>query len=242
MKKNTEINCTWLGQGSFLFENGHTRLVIDPFLSDIVEHREGFKRLMDSPLSMEALNPDYILITHNHIDHFDPIALPQIHEYYPKVPILGPKSVMRLATDMGFNQEVLQELKVTEHIALGDFSVTITPAFHSDPFSIGCILKTEEQIIYHTADTIFNQSLVAEVNRLAGKEIDTLITCINGRLGNMDWKEAVLLARQLGVQKAFPMHYGMFAENTEDPIFFINQCIESGIHATEFIPGEMTSL
>ena len=237
-----EVNCVWLGQGSFLFESGNTRLVVDPFLSDVVEQREGFKRLMDAPLTIEELKPDYILITHNHIDHFDPVALPEIHDFYPKVPILGPTSVMRLANEMGFNQEVLQALEVTEHLPLGDFNVTITPAFHSDPFSIGCLLNAASKTIYHTADTIFNHSLVAEVKRLSGKKIDSLLTCINGRLGNMNWEEAAQLAGQLGVEKAFPMHYGMFAENTEDPVKFINECNRLGIQSAELIPGKKTIL
>lgn len=83
---------------------------------------------------------------------------------------------------------------------------------------------------------------MVEVKRLAGKEIDTLITCINGRLGNMNWEEAVQLADQLGVHQAFPMHYGMFAENTEDPAKFINECNRLGIQSAELIPGKKTIL
>ncbi|MFN3377845.1 MAG: MBL fold metallo-hydrolase, partial [Runella zeae] len=72
------MKITWLGQSGFVFENEGQRLLIDPFYSDIVEQKQGLKRLMSPPISIEELRPDIIFITHNHMDHFDPIELPEI--------------------------------------------------------------------------------------------------------------------------------------------------------------------
>ena len=48
-----------------------------------------------------------------------------------------------------------------------------------------------------------------------------LVACVNGRWGNMDHNEAAKVARQLNVALSIPTHYGMFAENTADPMDFI---------------------
>ena len=228
---------TWLGQGGFLFEVKGTRLLVDPFLSDIVEQREGFKRLMVPPLQIKDLQPDYIFITHNHLDHFDPIALPQIHKKYPNIPVYGPQSVMDKAREMGFDQSVLYVVYTGKTYRMGCFSLVATPAYHSDPFSVGCILKAGNKQIYLSADTTYSRKLVQEIKFLIEGEIDLVLVCINGKLGNMNWREAVSLVTSLGPRMAIPMHYGMFAENTENPNLFIQECKLSEVDSFELVPG-----
>ena len=66
--------------------------------------------------------------------------------------------------------------------------------------------------------------------------IDVMFVCINGRLGNMDYREAAKLAKALPCRVVVPNHYGMFAENTVDPDLFVNEMSGSGIyvHTPEF--------
>ena len=47
--------------------------------------------------------------------------------------------------------------------------------------------------------------------------VDVLFICINGKLGNMNVEEAIRLTGEIGAKVGVPTHYGMFAENTEDP-------------------------
>ena len=51
---------TFLGQSCFLVEYGKATLLFDPFLRD---------NPLAQDVNVEALNPDYILITHGHADH-----------------------------------------------------------------------------------------------------------------------------------------------------------------------------
>ncbi|WP_339840798.1 MBL fold metallo-hydrolase [uncultured Maribacter sp.] len=234
---SNSLSITWLGQGSFLFEVNGTRLLVDPFLSDIVEQREGLKRLMAPPLQIKELQPDYIFITHNHLDHFDPIALPEIHKKYPTVPIYGPQSVMEKAQEMGFDRLVMHSVSIGKTYVLGCFLLAITPAYHSDPFAVGGVINTARTQIYLSADTTFSDTLVQEVKTLAKGEIDVVLVCINGRLGNMNWQEAISLVDSLKPRMAIPMHYGMFAENTEDPIPFVKECKRRGTDSFELVPG-----
>jgi L-ascorbate metabolism protein UlaG (beta-lactamase superfamily) len=231
------MGITWLGQGGFALETDNTKLIIDPFLSDIVEKVQGLKRLIDPPVLVEELKPDFIFITHNHLDHFDPIAMPQIHEMYPEVPILGPQSVVEKAKELNFRASVLSQVEVSQTVKAGDFLITVTPAYHSDPYGVGCLLKVDDLTIYLTSDTVLNDELIRSIEELTPEGIQIFITCINGKFGNMTWQDAARFAQILRPDYAIPMHYGMFAENTENPQYFINECQKAGIKSPELVPG-----
>lgn len=232
------MKITWLGQSGFVFENEGQRLLIDPFYSDIVEQKQGLKRLMSPPISIEELRPDIIFITHNHMDHFDPIALPEIHALYPTIPIIGPQSVMLKAKELGFDSSVLQLIEIGQTIETGIFKITATPAYHSDPFSVGCLIKTGHTMIYYSGDTLLTDTLFEEISTLETQPIDIVFVVINGRLGNMNVQEAIELTTKLKPKLAIPMHYGMFAENTEDPSIFTEGCRQKSIKAIELELGK----
>lgn len=56
-----------------------------------------------------------------------------------------------------------------------------------------------------------------------------MITCINGKLGNMDCESDARLAGEIGVKMAVPCHYGMFEDNTENPERFRTALEGTGI-------------
>lgn len=227
----------WLGQSGYVFESEGKRLLIDPFYSDIVEQLQGLKRLMLPPIPMEELRPDVIFITHNHIDHFDPIALPEIHKLYPSVPIAGPESVMKKAKEMGFDEKVLTPMPRGTSQMIGPFGIKTVAAYHSDPFSVGCLIETEGKCFYYSGDTLLTDTLFEEITASANLPIEAVFIVINGRLGNMNVQEAIELTVKLKPCTSIPMHYGMFAENTEDPQVFLNGCAAKGINAIEVTLG-----
>ena len=68
-----------------------------------------------------------------------------------------------------------------------------------------------------------------ELGKVKSFSPDILISCINGRYGNMNWQDAFMLAHRLEVKLAIPMHYDLFAINTEDPSLFVNAFDRSSI-------------
>ena len=58
----------------------------------------------------------------------------------------------------------------------------------------------------------------------------------------MNVDEAIDLTSKLNPKLAIPMHYGMFAENTEDPQIFIDGCMKKNINAIELKLGKETEL
>ena len=68
----------WITQGGFVFESASFRLAVDPYLSDFVEKKEHLTRMIQPVFSVESLKPDAVFCTHDHIDHFDPVTVPEI--------------------------------------------------------------------------------------------------------------------------------------------------------------------
>lgn len=236
------MNVTWLGQSGFLFETQSHRLLIDPFYSDIVEQKQGIKRLMLPPIPISDLHPDSIFITHDHLDHFDPIALPEIHRQYPQAKIMGPESVMRKAHELDFDPNALILLPKGASNTVGGFKITSTAAYHSDPFAVGMSIEVEGKRIYYSGDTLLTPTLYEEIDSSIGSAPDLVFIVINGRLGNMNVLEAIALTTQLQAKLAIPMHYGMFAENTEDPNLFLEGCAQNQIKAMALTLGKTVSL
>ena len=66
------MKITWLGQAGLLFETAGKKILIDPYLSDNVKKIQP-KNYRRKPIdeSFLRIEPDIIVITHNHLDHFD---------------------------------------------------------------------------------------------------------------------------------------------------------------------------
>ena len=72
----------------------------------------------------------------------------------------------------------------------------------------------------------------------AVKGIDLLLVCINGRLGNMPLEDALKLTEELRPVCALADALRAFAENTADPVPFVEGCRKLGIESFEMQTGE----
>jgi Predicted Zn-dependent hydrolases of the beta-lactamase fold len=68
-----EPRITWLGHSSFLIQMQGINIITDPVFGNVTPL---FKRLLPMPLASHQLPPiDYVIISHNHRDHFDKSSL-----------------------------------------------------------------------------------------------------------------------------------------------------------------------
>ena len=104
------MKITWITGGGFIIENSGKRLVIDPYLSDVVERTIGWTRMVPVPVKLEDLKPDIIFCTHDHIDHLDPEAVPEIARYYPSCLFAGPTSVVDKLNELGISKDRIIKL------------------------------------------------------------------------------------------------------------------------------------
>ncbi len=236
------MEITWLTQASFAFDCKGKRLVVDPYLSNIATTNHGMTRIAEFPLSMDELKPDYLFCTHDHVDHLDPEGIEQIADAYPDCVFIGPQSVVAHYKKLGIETGRIQELFAGESRSFGSFTLTATQAVHSDYYAVGLIIQTLENCVYLSGDTLGFGTLCEHVKQLAQRELDAVLICINGRLGNMTLDEAVNVVGELKPRLAIPMHYGLFAENTVDPQPFVEGCRALSIAAQTLTPGESLRL
>ena len=224
------MNITWLTQGGFLFEQNGFRMVVDPYMSDSLAGK--VTRIAEFPISLDALCPDAVLCTHDHLDHLDPETILRLFGQYPESHFAAPERGYHHLAELGIPTPRLLKLETPE--AFGPFKVTPVCARHSDPSAVGLLVDDSKCKIYLTGDTEYDEKLVSPLT----SESDLLLICINGRLGNMNWEEAVKTTAALMPKTALPMHYGLFAENTENPEPFISACQQRGIGSFEMKAGK----
>src|SRR3546814_2410822 len=74
-------------------------IYVDPYLSNSVQELDApdLARLTPIPLQPGQVDDaDWVLITHDHIDHCDPHTLPALAEASPTASFVGPAPVLRL--------------------------------------------------------------------------------------------------------------------------------------------------
>jgi L-ascorbate metabolism protein UlaG (beta-lactamase superfamily) len=237
-----DLKITWLTQGGFLFEQDSYRLVIDPYLSDAAEQQLGWTRLVQPPIDVDELKPSAVLCTHDHLDHLDPIALPLVMHQYTDCRLLGPSSVIKLATELGVEASRTAKLDCGQTTELGPFKATATKASHSDPDAVGFLISTPDHEVYISGDSRYSPELADKIAGACSEGLDLALVCINGRMNNMTFQEALQLVSQLQPTLTAPMHYGLFKENTIDPQPFIQGCRPLGLNCMLFEPGRPISL
>jgi L-ascorbate 6-phosphate lactonase len=237
------MQVTWLGQAGFLLEHARTRVLVDPFLS---LHEA---RLFPAPEISSLGHVDWLLITHDHVDHLDLESLPDLVAANPELRMVLPQP----------SAHAVEELIAAEHVSAvqpGDvvelgpgLSAETITAIHAtdvkDGYSdgseqdgrarfVGYLIASPSLTVYHSGDTIVTPALL---DALGGKRIDVALLPINGRdffreeqgfVGNLNAREAVELASRLGARILVPMHWDLFAGNTEQPSVVLDEIVRSG--------------
>lgn len=221
------LNLTWLGQAGFRIEGDETTILIDPFISD-------YPGRLVPPMATpdELATADAVLVTHEHLDHFDAIALGRMPR--SDTVVIVPEPLREMAIRHGIRHRVVGA-RPGESIEIGRAIVTPVPAFHAMHVAQGYSFGTEfcddahpylgysvdlnGSRLYHAGDSLDYPELAGSLHDLA---IDVALLPINGRdsgreeldiVGNMTAEEAADLAARSGVGAVVPMHYGMFANN-----------------------------
>lgn len=219
----------WLVQASFVLKGSDgTTLAIDPYFSG------GARRLLPPPFPAADLDVDAVLFTHDHLDHYDPHAVPEIAAAAPHTIFVGPDSCLELARRDGIAEGRLTRLNRGQTVQVKGARVSAVYAEHltvGEPAvdAVGLVIELGGIRLYHTGDTVYNEQL-----QRSGKElgpVDVLMTPINGNFAVMNSLDAVLYTKDVGPRVVIPMHYGTFAGNTADPYMFVNTLKERGVEA-----------
>ena len=204
------MRITWIGQSGYEISTNTTKIVIDPYLSDVVNRIANRPRLVEAPFSPEMLTADAVICSHDHLDHFDIDAVADMNR---GLAFITTNDCKEKLSELGFSK--ISVITVGDTITVGDIKITAVYANHTvDAF--GIIICADNRTLYFSGDTVYDEKLF----EIAKYSPDVTFICINGKLGNMNVTEAVHTAKKIGAKINVPNHYGMFASNTEDPNLF----------------------
>ena len=204
------MKITWLGQAGVLFDNGKTKIMVDPYLSDSVEkvNPKNFRRVPIKE-SLFDIAPDVMIFTHDHLDHYDPETAPRFLEKQEKtMTVLCPTSVWQKARQYG-THNYIEFNRHTEWTEYG-FRFSAVKAAHSDPCAIGVLMEdlSEGKVYYVTGDTLYHKEIFEDLPQ----RIDLVFLPVNGVGNNMNATDAVRFFKDCGAKHAVPIHVGMFDE------------------------------
>ncbi len=200
----------FLGQSGYVIKTEKAEIMIDPYLSDSVNRVAGRPRTLPIPINPKYVKCDAVICTHNHLDHLDPDTVKDINNgQFFITTNEGKIELNKLGKDN------VVSLNVGESTVVGDIEITAVFADHTVE-AFGLIVKAENKTLYFSGDTLYNEKLFD----ISQYKPDITFICINGRLGNMNVKEALITAKRIGAKINIPNHYDMFVSNSENPYLF----------------------
>ena len=206
------MRITWIGQAGLLFKSSVLTVLIDPYLSDSVGAIDpAKKRRIPVDSSLWQVQPDVLVFTHDHLDHFDPETAEHSLRGHRPMTVLAPSSVWQKVRKYGGAHNYVLFAPGTQW-SQGDMRFSAVPAAHSDPEAIGVLLNAENKLHYVTGDTLYNTQVLAALP----SGIDTVFLPVNGVGNNMNMTDAARFAKDCGAKTAVPLHIGLFDDlNTE---------------------------
>lgn len=228
-----QLSIWWMHQSGFVIKAGEQTLCLDLFLSNI----EG----RVSPPILDAADltgVDYILGTHDHVDHIDRAVWPVLAAASPNATFIVPRYHLEtLRRELPIAPERL--VGVGEHTAFeaDGLRISAIPSAHEllernaegEYAAVGYVISWQGFTIYHAGDCCVYEGLETRLKQLGG--IDVMMLPITGRcasrlrnniIGNMTYQEAVDLAGAVKPGLVIPMHYDSYAGNLENPLLFLD--------------------
>lgn len=211
----------FLGQAGLLFETAGLKIMVDPYLSDSVGQRDPEKhRRVSVDERFFDVQPDVMLFTHNHLDHFDPDTVERIITADTDITVLAPGSVWYAVRKIGGRNNYVLFDRHTQWTE-GTVRFTAVKAAHSDDHAIGAIIETEGKTLYITGDTLYSTEIFADLP----ENIDIVFLPVNGVGNNMNMADAARFARDIGAKTAVPVHTGLFDDLDPNAFPFENKII-----------------
>ena len=200
------MKITFIGQAGLMFENESIKFMIDPYFSDSVGKisPEKHRRI---PVKDELFNEklDMILLTHDHLDHYDPETMGILLNNNKNLEILAPYNAWSKVREFGGTHNYIMFNTGTVWTKTG-VKFTAVKACHSDLTAIGVLIDDGNKKYYVTGDTLYNTKIFNDLPN----DIYAIFLPINGVGNNMNETDAKNFAEKSGAKYVVPLHFGMF--------------------------------
>jgi L-ascorbate metabolism protein UlaG (beta-lactamase superfamily) len=249
-RRDGSLRLWWLGQAGFLIQHDGRQLVLDPYLSDSLTAKYAATDKPHVRLTARAVDPSrldrvaVVTSSHNHTDHLDAETLRPLMAANPDLVLVAPEA------NRGFVAERLGcapawpiGLVDGGEVDVAGFRIAALAVAHEQldtdaagrHHHLGYLVRTGEWAVFHSGDAVPYDGMADRLlSLLGGQPLDLALLPINGRKperrvpGNFWGDEAVRFAHDVGASLVVPMHYEMFAFNTETPELFITTALALG--------------
>ena len=241
-----QVAIWYIGQCGFVLKRRNIIIYIDPVLNDICDENGNTVRLYEAPYAPDNAIANYVLCTHDHIDHMAMETIKGIYSNNPQVKIIVPGVCKEALLAEEITDGNVIEAADEKKINLSDIQVIPFSTAHP----VHCVREDgkDRNLAYyimcgcisflHMGDTYLTEKLIGSLKKYPSP--DVLMVPINGKdfylerqdiIGNMSAREAVKLSKELGVDLTIPMHFDMVKGNTVNPLHFVEELweVDSGM-------------
>lgn len=191
----------YLGHACWLIEAAGLRLLVDPLLFPL--HQRGvFTLSPPRTLDVDALRPDYLLISHAHPDHFDLPSLFALARRDPEIIVFSPdEQVCSAARRLGFQQ--VQRVSPGSKIELDGVRILTSPS--ADPNEWGVLVEQDGCVLWHLVDTVLEIEGIRGFLEDASRELGVPALAERGPdLAMVRYQPLLEVALALGEAGGFP--------------------------------------
>jgi len=226
------MDLTYFGHSTFQIDTEHVTLLFDPFFAEN-PHTE---------TEPSTLDPDVLLLTHAHFDHFsDAEAVLENSD-----PLVISNFEITQYVQQNYNHDAIQPLNEGGSVEFDWGYVESTHARHSSSFPDGTyggvpngfVLELGDSVVYNTGDT----APFAEMQWVGDLwDVDVMLTPI-GNVFTMGIYGALHATEMVEPELVVPLHYDTFPPLETDLDAFRDAFDEAGFDTRVFGAGETAAL
>lgn len=223
-----------LGQSGMCLRFPSVTVYVDLYLSNhceaVLPRPFDHRRLSRAPLdAAEVADADVVICSHDHLDHLDPPTLRSLKDSSPRAVAIAPRAAAPTLRSLDWPDSRVIITDAGDSLHVSGLSVTSFAVAHDEydhdamtgfPYQ-GYIISDGTVSIAHVGDARSDPELAATLAALRPNAVCLPINGRDGRraamgfAGNMNATEALDLLRDAGTRNVVPMHFDMFAQNTD---------------------------
>lgn len=223
-----------MGQMGVAIKGPDAMLYVDLCLSDVVAEQIGdwWYRGYPPPIEPEAItNADFYFISHEHLDHLDPITVKKVAEASPQAKFVTSGWCVEPLKELDIAEDRIIVPTALEKMTLPNSTIQVTsvPSAHYEKEYdeqrgyrwLGFIIEWNGVIFYHAGDTIIYPDYIETLKKLPTPHVamlpvngrDTYRETEAGAVGNLLPVEAARLASDLAWDVLLIGHNDLYPNN-----------------------------
>ena len=221
---------TWMGHASFMLSFNDKRVLTDPYLSDYASPipMKTTKRIVPVAISEDHIPAlDIIVISHNHYDHLDTVALKRLVTFHRHAQVVVPLGLKSFATKAGFKK--VTQLDWYDECEIDGITIQAVPAIHTSRRGLGDTNRTlwcgfkitdGDKSAYFAGDTAYGEVFKEIGNRCGGFDLGLVpIGAYQPRIlmapVHCTPEEAIQIGHDIQAKHLVGMHWGTIRLTTE---------------------------